>query len=69
MAELRESSDVEREPMGVDSRGADGLAAPQQPGDVIYPNLSHWISCFCVVTFDLELGQALEVCCSDTSIT
>ena len=24
-------------------------------------NLSHWVSCFCVVTFDLELGQAIEV--------
>lgn len=27
----------------------------------IFPNLSHWIACFCVVTFDLELGQAIEV--------
>lgn len=23
--------------------------------------LSQWIHCICVVTFDLELGQALEV--------
>lgn len=22
---------------------------------------SNWVHCFCVVTFDLELGQALEV--------
>ena len=22
-----------------------------------------WLQCICVVTFDLELGQALEVCC------
>ena len=29
--------------------------------DTAFSNLSHWISCFCVVTFDLELGQALEV--------
>ena len=24
-------------------------------------NLNHWVSCVCVVTFDLELGQAIEV--------
>lgn len=24
-------------------------------------NFSNWIHCICVVTFDLELGQALEV--------
>ena len=26
-----------------------------------FDNLSHWVCCVCVVTFDLELGQALEV--------
>lgn len=26
-----------------------------------FGSLSHWLSCFCVVTFDLELGQAIEV--------
>ena len=26
-----------------------------------WENFSHWVSCMCVVTFDLELGQALEV--------
>ena len=30
--------------------------------ELLFPNLSHWVCCFCVVTFDLELGQALEVC-------
>lgn len=25
-----------------------------------FGSLSHWLSCFCVVTFDLELGQAIE---------
>ena len=24
-------------------------------------SLNHWVSCVCVVTFDLELGQAIEV--------
>ena len=27
-----------------------------------WDNFSHWVCCVCVVTFDLELGQALEVC-------
>ena len=27
-----------------------------------WDNFSHWVCCMCVVTFDLELGQALEVC-------
>ena len=27
----------------------------------VFSQLSHWIACFCVVTFDLELGQAIEV--------
>ena len=26
-----------------------------------FDNLSHWICCICIVTFDLELGQAIEV--------
>ena len=28
---------------------------------VSWDNFSHWVCCVCVVTFDLELGQALEV--------
>ena len=27
-----------------------------------WENFSQWLHCVCVVTFDLELGQALEVC-------
>ena len=26
-----------------------------------WANLRQWVSCICVVTFDLELGQAIEV--------
>lgn len=28
-----------------------------------WDNFSHWLCAVCVVTFDLELGQALEVHC------
>lgn len=28
-----------------------------------WKRLSEWIHCICVVTFDLELGQAMEVKC------
>lgn len=30
-----------------------------------WDRFKRWVTCFCVVTFDLELGQALEVrvCC------
>lgn len=27
-----------------------------------WDRFSEWIHCICVVTFDLELGQAMEVC-------
>ncbi len=26
-----------------------------------WEKFSHWVACACVVTFDLELGQAMEV--------
>ena len=29
--------------------------------DVNWESFSHWACCACVVTFDLELGQAMEV--------
>ena len=45
------SSEEEEEEEGVPAKGAIDQ----------FINLSHWISCFCVVTFDLELGQAIEV--------
>ena len=59
MAELRDVLEGDRDPAGADSRGA--VDPQQEPVDAVFPNLSHWIACFCVVTFDLELGQALEV--------
>lgn len=35
---------------------SDDIAPKEQ-----FQHLSHWIACFCIVTFDLELGQAIEV--------
>lgn len=40
--------------LGVSSSGTQALAAP-------WTRFSAWLECVCVVTFDLELGQALEV--------
>jgi hypothetical protein len=41
------------------------LAQPSESSskniDVSYQRFAEWIQCFCVVTFDLELGQSLEV--------
>lgn len=28
-----------------------------------------WVTCFCVVTFDIELGQALEVSIASVSLS
>lgn len=32
-----------------------------------WEHFSAWIHCICVVTFDLEIGQAMEVCFCDIS--
>lgn len=40
--------------LGAASPGARAAAAP-------WARFSAWLECVCVVTFDLELGQALEV--------
>ena len=37
------------------------MASPQSGRKLPWDNFSAWISCFCVVTFDLELGQVIEV--------
>lgn len=36
------------------------LKAPEQKSRS-WEKFSQWVSCVCVVTFDLELGQAIEV--------
>lgn len=40
----------------------DELGKPDTPAaGYSWESFSHWVSCVCVVTFDLELGQAMEV--------
>lgn len=34
---------------------------PQSPTMLPWDRFSNWLYCACVVTFDLELGQAMEV--------
>lgn len=35
---------------------------PQSKNSSPWEHFSAWIHCICVVTFDLEIGQAMEVC-------
>ena len=37
------------------------LPLTDSPARKAWDKLSRWIACVCVVTFDLELGQAIEV--------
>lgn len=41
--------------------GQESIQDPDNKNDVLLENLANWISCICIVTFDLELGQAIEV--------
>ena len=50
MAERRESQQEPTRPL-----------AREDSSDESWERFSHWLCCVCVVTFDLELGQALEV--------
>lgn len=40
-----------------DEHSSSSLEAPVLPWD----RFKRWITCFCVVTFDIEVGQAMEV--------
>ena len=40
----------------------DGRTEEALKSTKIWEKLSRWVACVCVVTFDLELGQAIEVC-------
>ena len=35
--------------------------SPKSPTILPWDRFSNWLHCVCVVTFDLELGQAMEV--------
>lgn len=45
---------------------ADGPGDGEPPEQLLLPwdRFSAWLHCICVVGFDLELGQAVEVSCS-----
>lgn len=40
---------------------SNGFSGKIEENNVQWKNFSNWIHCICIVTFDLELGQALEV--------
>lgn len=45
-----------------DCDGDEMFLASEYEGPVLpWDRFRKWVTCFCVVTFDLELGQALEV--------
>ena len=37
------------------------VESPKSPTVLPWDKFSNWLHCACVVTFDLELGQAMEV--------
>ena len=37
------------------------IESPKSPTILPWDKFSNWLHCACVVTFDLELGQAMEV--------
>lgn len=41
--------------------GESGSGGMVQPTARSWEKFSQWVCCMCVVTFDLELGQAIEV--------
>ena len=43
------------------SHGGGGAETASSEAEISWERLSHWLCCMCVVTFDLELGQAMEV--------
>ncbi len=49
-----------RDPVSLEPQGG-GSAVVTSPRDKSWEKFSHWVCCMCVVTFDLELGQAIEV--------
>lgn len=51
---FRRLSDTDNEEMSENTRDGSRKILP-------WDGFSEWFHCFCVVTFDLELGQALEV--------
>lgn len=51
-----------------DSDGDEMFLPSEYEGPVLpWDRFRRWVTCFCVVTFDIELGQALEV--SEASVS
>lgn len=51
--------DVDNLQSGMDKLGLE--ESPKSPTLLPWDRFSNWLHCACVVTFDLELGQAMEV--------
>jgi hypothetical protein len=51
-----------------EERGASGRSVEETSSLLPWDGFSSWINCICVVTFDLELGQALEVSMNTTCV-
>ena len=53
------AADEDAVPLSVDKIMSD--ESMKSPTVLPWDRFSNWIHCVCVVTFDLELGQAMEV--------
>lgn len=48
--------------MAAIGEGDDDFPSPSLEGPILpWDRFKRWITCFCVVTFDIEVGQAIEV--------
>ena len=56
---LTMAEDVQDEEKNLDKINLDDSL--RSPTILPWDRLSNWLHCVCVVTFDLELGQAMEV--------
>lgn len=43
------------------NKEADGVNTKEEVKYEKWERFSNWVHCICIVTFDLELGQAIEV--------
>ena len=53
------AEDVQEDERNLDKINLDD--SPRSPTILPWDRFSNWLHCACVVTFDLELGQAMEV--------
>ncbi len=55
---MSDRADIRGLDLSPSEEGASGLT---DQATRTWEKFSHWVCCMCIVTFDLELGQALEV--------